>query len=87
MPLDPPPPTHPFTPHSIPAPLVRRFLHHDVWKGPLSDNMTPPSPLKRLATGLFAVTYQFAHAMEQVAQAERLLTQFLSSRSKQYVCT
>ena len=49
----------PRPPPSGRAPLVRRCLHHNVWKGPLSDNTTPPS--KRLATGLLSAMLSALH--------------------------
>ena len=48
MPLD-----TPWTPPGGRAPLMRRCLDHEVWKGPVSDKCEP-LPSRRLATGLLA---------------------------------
>ena len=62
---------------------MRRCLHHNVWKGPLSDKYEPPNP-KGWPPACLLPCYQFAHAVGRVALAERLLSQLLSSRSEKY---
>ena len=76
--------TCPWTPLGGRAPLMRRCLDHDVWKGPLSDNTTPPLRSKGWPPTCLLPCYQFAHAVGRVALAEGLLTQLLSSRSDKY---
>ena len=77
---------------------MRRCLHHDVWKGPLSDKYDPPlnakagrrglhGAIKNLLHRFLVPCYQLAHVVGWVALAERLLTQLLSSRSEKYECT